>query len=290
MLFVRITFTVGLYCVGADLNHPFLKEKGSFSCFWGGLDQVFPRLKYFYAHTHMSVCYIFVFACFIWWASSFSLCGDPVCRKCLITLTSHANKKLNIWITSTLDPSDRYSRSEWGWMHFQSAVQKGHILEFGGEKNQWHWTENYALSKQFNSKGTVMCLYCSGFNVSNTYCTYYTLSPVKVGHAVSTSRSVCDYFITLPPDNDRFHSAAVGVVSSALTRARYTWQKTKSGTNDLTPPVNSDFSQPVITCSANNCDWLSHTNVTFIRGWWVARVGVCGPQSYQYQMKGFLWY
>lgn len=30
--------------------------------------------------------------------------------------------------------------------------------------------------------------------------------------------------------------------------------KNKSGTDDLTPPVNSDFSQPVIIRSANSCD------------------------------------
>lgn len=49
-------------------------------------------------------------------------------------------------------------------------------------------------------------------------------------------------------------------------------EKQKGGTDDLTPPVNSDFTQLVITCFQNRRDWLTHTNVVFIKGcdrWWV---------------------
>lgn len=44
-------------------------------------------------------------------------------------------------------------------------------------------------------------------------------------------------------------------------------EKLKSGTDELTHPVNADFTQPVITSSANSHDLLSHTNLVFIKIW-----------------------
>lgn len=65
-------------------------------------------------------------------------------------------------------------------------------------------------------------------------------------------------------------------------------KKTKRGIDELTPPVNSDFSQCMITCSVNSCDWWSHTDVAVIRGcdrWWVY-VG-CRHTSIK---LNYLWY
>lgn len=137
---------------------------------------------------------------------------------------------------------------------FKVLCKKGTFLSLVGRINDTEQKTTPSLNSSTVKGQSCVCTAVGSMSLTPTAPIILYYSPVKVGHAVSTSRSVCDYFITLPLDNDRFHSAAVGVVSSSLTRARYTWQKTKSGTNDLTPPVNSDFSQPVITCSANSCD------------------------------------
>lgn len=121
-------------------------------------------------------------------------------------------------------------------MHFESAVQTGHIVgELGMGIND---------TEQLNCKGTVMWLL------------WYIFGAILGRDRLSTSEkfptTLTFCFLRMTTAGERGLFSLSPVLRSDKGSVHMT--KKSGTTDDLTPPVNSDFSQPVITCSANSCD------------------------------------